>query len=208
MKKGIFITVEGTDGSGKTTQINLMKSYLEGKGYNVILTREPGGTSIGEKIRSIILDPQNKEMTEITEMLLCASARAQIITELIKPAIDQGKIVICDRFIDSSYAYQGYGRGIELDLITKINDVAICKIMPDITLWFNIPPDAALKRRLSSSLPDRMEREQLKFHKKVYNGYKALAAMYPERIKAIDAGRSIDEIFEMVKDCLQKKFDI
>ena len=200
----MFITVEGTDGSGKTTQINLMKSYLEGKGYDVIITREPGGTSIGEKIRSIILDPENKEMNEVTEVLLCASARAQIITELIKPAIDDRKIIICDRFIDSSYAYQGYGRGIELDLITKINNVAICGMMPDITFLFDISPDTALKRRLFSSLPDRIEREKLEFHKKVYSGYKALASLYPERIKTINAEKSIEEVFETVKICLEQ----
>ena len=204
MKRGMFITVEGTDGSGKTTQINLMKSYLEGKGYDVIVTREPGGTSIGEKIRSIILDPENKEMNEVTEVLLCASARAQIITELIKPAIDDRKIIICDRFIDSSYAYQGYGRGIELDLITKINNVAICGMMPDITFLFDISPDTALKRRLFSSLPDRIEREKLEFHKKVYSGYKALASLYPERIKTINAEKSIEEVFETVKICLEQ----
>ena len=204
MKRGMFITVEGTDGSGKTTQINLMKSYLEGKGYDVIITREPGGTSIGEKIRSIILDPENKEMNEVTEVLLCASARAQIITELIKPAIDDRKIIICDRFIDSSYAYQGYGRGIELDLITKINNVAICGMMPDITFLFDISPDTALKRRLFSSLPDRIEREKLEFHKKVYSGYKALASLYPERIKTINAEKSIEEVFETVKICLEQ----
>jgi len=204
VKRGMFITVEGTDGSGKTTQINLMKSYLEGKGYDVIVTREPGGTSIGEKIRSIILDPENKEMNEVTEVLLCASARAQIITELIKPAIDDRKIIICDRFIDSSYAYQGYGRGIELDLITKINNVAICGMMPDITFLFDISPDTALKRRLFSSLPDRIEREKLEFHKKVYSGYKALASLYPERIKTINAEKSIEEVFETVKICLEQ----
>lgn len=204
MKKGIFITVEGTDGSGKTTQIGLMKSYLEEKGYEVILTREPGGTNIGEKIRSILLDPENKEMNQVTEMLLYASARAQIIAELIKPAIENGKVVICDRFLDSSYVYQGFGRGIDIDLITLINNVAVCGVMPDITFWFDISPETALKRRVASSVPDRIEREQLDFHNKVYNGYKMLASMYPERIKRIDADKGVDEVFDTVKSWLDK----
>lgn len=204
MKRGLFITVEGTDGSGKTTQINFIRNYMEEKGYDVILTREPGGTRIGEKIRSIILDPENKEMDNITEMLLYASARAQIITELIKPAMGKGKIVICDRFVDSSYAYQGYGRGIDIDLITKVNNIATCGVMPDITFWFDISPEAALNRRISSSLPDRIEREKLEFYNKVYKGYKILADMYPERIKRIDATRNVDEVSDVVKSWLDK----
>ncbi|HOJ09189.1 MAG TPA: dTMP kinase [Clostridiales bacterium] len=199
MERGLFISVEGIDGSGKTTQIGLMKSYLEEKGYEVIVTREPGGTSIGEKIRSILLDPQNSEMDQVTEMLLYASARAQIIHELIKPAIDKGKIVICDRFLDSSYAYQGYGRGIDIELITRVNSVAVCGIMPDITFLFDIVPETALKRRFASSTPDRIEREELDFYTRVYNGYKELAALYPERIKIISTDKSPEDVFSIVK---------
>jgi len=204
MKKGIFITVEGTDGSGKTTQINFIKKYMEEKGYSVVLTREPGGTRIGEKIRTIILDPENKEMDYITEMLLYASARAQIISELVKPAIDEGKVVICDRYVDSSYAYQGYGRGIDVDLITKINNIATRGMMPDITFWFDISPEAALKRRKTSSSPDRIEREKLDFYNRVYNGYSVLANMYPERIKRIDAARDIEQVSMDVKTWLDR----
>ncbi|NSW89730.1 MAG: dTMP kinase [Firmicutes bacterium] len=204
MRKGIFISVEGTDGSGKSTQINLIRDYLEEKGYNVIVTREPGGTEISEKIRSIILDPQNTGMGEITEMLLYASSRAQLVYEVIKPALKSGKIVICDRFIDSSFAYQGYGRGINLDYIAKVNNIALHGIMPDLTFFFDLSPEAALKRRFASSGPDRIEQENIGFHMKVYEGYKILAASYPERIKTINAERGKDEIFKDVKEWLDK----
>lgn len=204
MGKGIFISIEGTDGSGKTTQINLIKDYLSGKGQDVVITREPGGTEISEKIRSIILDPKNKEMCKITEMLLYASSRAQLVYELIKPEIKAGKVVICDRFIDSSIAYQGYGRGIKLDYITEVNNVALDGVMPDLTFFFDISPEAALKRRLASSGPDRIEQEDLDFHIKVYEGYKNLARLHSKRIKVINAEREVGEIFNDVKKWLDR----
>ncbi len=199
MSNGMFISIEGTDGSGKTTQINLIKDYLKGKGRDVVITREPGGTGISEKIRSIILDPENKEMCKITEMLLYASSRAQLVYNVIKPALKTGKIVICDRFIDSSFAYQGYGRGIRLDYITKVNKVAMDGVMPDLTFFFDLSPQTALKRRLASSGPDRIEQEDIDFHMRVYNGYKSLAQLYHDRIKTINAERSVEEIFSDVK---------
>jgi len=204
MFKGIFISIEGTDGSGKTTQINLVKDYLEEKGHNVVITREPGGTRISEKIRSIILDPENKEMCKTTEMLLYASSRAQLIYEVIKPALKTGKIVICDRFIDSSFAYQGYGREIRLDYITGVNNVALDGVMPDLTFFFDLSPETALSRRLASSGADRIEREDIEFHMKVYQGYKRLARLHPERIKMINAERSVEEIFNDVKKWLDR----
>lgn len=199
MKNGIFITVEGTDGSGKTTQIKLMDEYLRSKGHEVIITREPGGTKINEKIRSIILDPENQEMGMITETLLYASARAQLVSEVIKPALSEGKLVICDRFVDSSYVYQGFGRGLNLKLITEINRVALDGIAPDITFFFDISPDVALKRRIDSTGADRIEKEKMEFHMRVYNGYIKLAMLYPDRIRTIDGKRSVEEIFEDVK---------
>jgi dTMP kinase len=199
MKKGLFITVEGTDGSGKTTQINLIKDYIEAMGYEVILTREPGGTYISEKIRSIVLDTGNAGMGSITEMLLYASARAQLVWELIKPAIESGKTVICDRFVDSSYVYQGFGRGINLETITAVNSVATAGTKPDITFFFNLSPEIALRRRISSTGADRIEREKMEFHIKVYEGYKKLAYLYPDRVKTIDASRSIEDIFADVR---------
>lgn len=172
MKRGLFITTEGTDGSGKTTQIKLIESYLKGKGFEVVVTREPGGTSIGEKIRSIILDTENSDMAYITEMMLYASARAQLVNELIKPSLSEGKVVICDRFIDSSYVYQGFGRNIDIELIERVNRIALDGIMPDVTLFFDIDPEVALERRIQSTGADRIEREAMDFHRKVYNGYK------------------------------------
>jgi len=198
-QKGILISFEGIDGSGKTTQINLLKRYLEEKGYEVLVTREPGGTRISEKIRSVILDPENTAMWEITEMLLYASARAQLVHEVIKPAIESGKIVICDRFIDSSLAYQGYGRQISLDDIIKVNNIALDGIMPSLTFFLDIPPEAALKRRLSSSQPDRIEQESLKFYNKVYEGYLSIVSAYPDRIKSINADRDAESIFQEIK---------
>jgi len=194
MGRGLFITVEGTDGSGKTTQIVLMKNYLEQKGYDVVLTREPGGTHISEKIREIILDPSNSRMSAITEMILYAAARAQLVYEVIKPALKSGKIVICDRFIDSSYAYQGFGRGIDLEIVGNVNKAALDGEIPDITFFFDISPEIALSRRKASTGTDRIEREEMEFHMRVYNGYKQLALLNPERIRTIDSNRTVDEI--------------
>jgi len=202
IKHGLFITVEGTDGSGKTTQINMMKEYMQDRGYKVLVTREPGGTRISEMIRTIILDPQNSEMGIITEMLLYAAARAQLVSEIIKPAVLEGKIVICDRFVDSSYVYQGFGRGIGMETVKSVNSAAADGITPDITFFFDINPEVALSRRMASTGMDRIEKEKIDFHMRVYSGYKALAAMYPERIKTLDGSRSIEEIFNDVRNWL------
>lgn len=207
MKNGLFITTEGTDGSGKTTQIKLMEAYLREKGYDVVVTREPGGTGIGEKIRSLILDPENTRMAAITEMLLYASARAQLVNELIKPTVEAGKIVICDRFVDSSYVYQGFGRGIDLRIIEEVNAVAMNGIQPDITFFFDIDPKTSLSRRMASTEADRIEKEALDFHIRVYNGYRDLARIYPERIKTIDSNRSVEEIFLDLRNWLDRITD-
>lgn len=199
MSQGLFITVEGTDGSGKTTQIKLMENYLREKGYDVVLTREPGGTNISEKIRSLVLDSQNTGMNYITEMLLYAASRAQHVAEVIRPAIDEGKVVICDRFVDSSYAYQGFGRDINLKVIADINRVALDGTAPDITFFFDLSPEVALKRRLSTTDADRIEGEDMEFHMRVYSGYKKLVLLYPDRIKAIDSTKTVGEVFKEVK---------
>ena len=175
MSRGLFITVEGTDGSGKTTQINHIKEYLSSKRYEVILTREPGGTKISEKIRSIILDPASTEMGNNTEVLLYAASRAQLIAEVIQPSLAQGKIVICDRFVDSTYAYQGYGRGIKMEILEMLNKIAVNNIMPDVTFFFDLEPEIAMKRRRSSTNTDRIENENMEFHKRVHAGYVDLA---------------------------------
>ena len=208
MNKGLFITVEGVDGCGKTTQIKLMEKYLREKGINVVLAREPGGTDISEAIRSIILDARNTEMSYITEMLLYASARAQLVAQVIKPALNKGNVVICDRFIDSSYVYQGFGRGIELKTIEEVNRIAMDGIEPDITFFFDLRPEVALRRRIEASETDRMEKENIEFHNKVYSGYLKLSEMFPERIRVINSAGTIDDIFNQVRkylDCLLSK---
>lgn len=206
MQKGLFITFEGTDGSGKTTQIKLMKEFLNNKGYEVVLSREPGGTRVSELIRDLVLDSVNMEIVPLTEMILYAASRAQHVAQVIKPAIDMGKIVICDRFVDSSYAYQGCGRGVDLKIVADVNRVAIDGMIPDMTFFLDIDPEVAIKRRISSTGADRIEQEKIDFHTRVYDGYKKMALLYPERIKTIDANKSIKEISSQINEYLTELF--
>ncbi|MBQ2747882.1 MAG: dTMP kinase [Firmicutes bacterium] len=191
MNKGLFITIEGSDGSGKSTQIALLKEYLESKGFVVLTTREPGGTNIGEKIREIILDKNNIEMDSMTEALLYAASRAQHVAEKIVPALERGEIVICDRFIDSSIAYQGYGRNLG-DCVRIINEYAVRGYMPDVTFLMKMDPGIG-KSRIKEEDADRLEREKLEFHQKVYAGYEEIEKIY-DRIVGIDATGTIEEI--------------
>lgn len=194
MDKGMFITFEGGDGSGKSTQIDILCGALEGMGYNVLLTREPGGTEISEKVRDILLDPGNSEMGPITEMLLYAAARAQLVQEVIRPALDQGRIVICDRFLDSSIAYQAYGRDLG-DLVEEINRPAVDGCMPDITFFLKLSPeDAEARIGHRGDEKDRIEMEDDGFHNRVAEGYEALEKKYPDRIVAVDASKSVVDI--------------
>lgn len=210
MTRGLFITVEGTDGSGKTTQINNMKDYLSSLGCEVLLTREPGGTRIGEDIRSIILNAENTDMSDTTELLLYSATRAQLVEQVIRPSIEKNITIICDRYIDSFYAYQGFGRGINLETLEKITDYAINGLIPDITFFFDVAPEIGLKRRNAATGSDRIESEAMDFHQKVYNGYRELAKRYPKRIRTIDASkpaqlvwadvrRQIDTVFGFVR---------
>ena len=196
--EGLFITFEGLDGCGKTTQIKLLKDYLEEQGRKVVLTREPGGTKISEDIRDIILDVKNKEMSYNCEMLLYAAARAQLVKEVIKPSLMQGAVVLCDRFVDSSYVYQGIARGLGIEKVDKINQIAMDDVIPDITLFFDITPQISLQRRMKVSMADRIEEEKLEFHQKVYEGYKYLASRYSDRIKTIDANCEIEDVRRQV----------
>lgn len=196
--EGRFITIEGTDGGGKSTQIEKLVEYLKSMGREVVVTREPGGTNISEKLREILLDAKNSEMTDITEALLYAASRAQHVEEKILPAVKEGKIVICDRFLDSSIVYQGYARGLDIEMIKTINSFALSKIKPDITLFFDIRPEIGILRKKNMHDLDRMEQEKIDFHNKVYNGYKALLNENPERIKRIDAEKTIDEVYKQV----------
>lgn len=200
MKKGLFITMEGPDGSGKSTQIALLKEYLEEEGYEVLITREPGGTVISEAIREIILNKEYTEMSSVTEMLLYASARAQLIAELVGPAIDNGKAVISDRFVDSSLVYQGMARGLGVDTVYEVNKLAIGKYMPDVTFLLDLPAEVGISRKKDQKELDRMELESLDFHRKVAEGYRQMAEKFPERIKSIDATLPIDEICGMIKE--------
>ena len=191
MKNGLFISIEGPDGSGKSTQIEVLRKYFEKQGIDVLLTREPGGTPISEKIREIILDKNNMEMDDMTEALLYAASRAQHVAEVIKPALAAGKIVICDRFIDSSIAYQGYGRELG-DCVRVINEYAVRGCMPDMTFLMKMDPTVG-KERISESEQDRLEQEKLDFHRRVFDGYIEMEERF-DRIIGIDAERSIDEI--------------
>lgn len=191
--KGIFITLEGPDGAGKTTQIKMLREYLEKKGFEVIITREPGGTKISEKIRNVILDPDNKEMNAVCEALLYAASRAQLVGEVILPALEAGKVVIADRFVDSSIVYQGIARGLGEDMIENINYFATTGKEPDITFLINISPEIGIQRKHSDGKLDRLEQENIMFHNKVHEGYNKLKGKY-NRIIEINGTQCIDDI--------------
>jgi len=205
MKTGKFITFEGCEGAGKTRQIKLVKEYFEKNGIDYILTREPGGADISEKIRAVILDANNIGMTKVTEALLFSAARAQHIESVIKPALNEGKIVLCDRFIDSSYAYQAYANGLGFDYIKEINERAIDGVMPDATIFLNISPTDAFKRKGGADKDDRIEQNGLEFHEKVYSGYLALLEKFPDRFLSIDCSGSVLETHEKIIKALVKK---
>lgn len=192
MGKGLFISIEGPDGSGKSTQIQYMKDFFEANDIPCLFTREPGGTPIGEKLRTIILDKENAEMCDMAEALLYAASRAQHVEELIKPALEDGKVVVCDRFIDSSIAYQGYGRELG-DAVRVINEYAVCGCMPDVTFLMELDPSIG-KSRISADVQDRLELEKMEFHNRVFEGYKEIAKHYEERFVCIDASRGKEEI--------------
>ncbi len=208
MSQGIFITMEGPDGSGKSTQIALLKEYLEKEGYDVLITREPGGTAISEAIREVILNKDFREMSPVTEMLLYASARAQLIHEVVGPALEKGQAVISDRFVDSSLVYQGIARGLGVEKVYEVNLNAIGKYMPDVTFLLDLPAEVGIARKKGQKDLDRMELESLEFHKSVAQGYRDMAARFPERIKSVDATRPVEEISDLiireVSDILKK----
>lgn len=198
--------MEGPDGSGKTTQIDLLKKYLEHRGYDIVIAREPGGTTIGEAIREIILNPDYKEMGHMTELLLYASARAQLVNQVIKPALAEGKAVICDRFVESSAVYQGIGRGLGVDTVYEINNFALGDVKPKLTIFMDLDAEDGIKRKKKQAELDRMEQEDLSFHKRVVEGYRQLAKLYPERIVPINATLPIDEIHSMIVQEVEQRF--
>nr|WP_298572673.1 dTMP kinase [uncultured Mogibacterium sp.] len=199
--KGIFITLEGPDGAGKSTQVENIKSYFENAGREVVVSREPGGTPISEKLRNIVLDNGNAEMDDITEMLVYAAARAQHVSEKIRPALDKGSVVVCDRFVDSSIAYQGYGRNLG-DQVGEVNRYATGGLEPDVTFFMDLDPEIG-RSRIGKDVRDRLEQQKLDFHYRVYEGYKAICEKYPERVVRIDATRTIDEIKEDIYSKLE-----
>ncbi|MFL6516562.1 MAG: dTMP kinase [Bacillus sp. (in: firmicutes)] len=194
MDNGIFITFEGPDGAGKSTIINMVAQEFE----NVLLTREPGGIDIAEQIRSVILDKENTSMDPRTEALLYAAARRQHLIEKVKPALAEGKIVLCDRFVDSSLAYQGYARGLGIDEVFAINQFAIENLMPELTIYFDIEPELGLKRinKNKGREINRLDLENLEFHQKVSTGYHLLIERFPDRIQSIDASGTVEEVFQ------------
>lgn len=204
--KSLFISLEGPDGSGKSTQIAMLKDFLEELGYAVLVTREPGGTRISEQIREVILDCNNVAMSNMTELLLYTAARAQLVDEVVKPALASGTIVICDRFIDSAAVYQGIARGLGTDLVYTMNGYALQGLMPDVTFFLDLPAKEGICRKNQQKELDRMEMENAEFHEQVANGYRQLAKEQKERIVRIDAMLSKEEIsaqiVEKVKEML------
>ena len=201
---GYFITFEGGEGTGKTTIINYISKYLENKGYDVVTTREPGGIDIAEQIRNIILDIKNTKMDYRTEALLYAASRTQHLAEKIIPALKENKIVLCDRYLDSSLVYQGIARGLGIENVLKVNMFAT-EYMPNITFFIDVKPEICFKRLKDNNREmDRLDLEKMDFHNMVYEGYKQIAKMYPERIVSIDGDRTIEEIIKDIKEKVDK----
>lgn len=208
--KGYFISVEGTDGSGKTTQIQKMVAYFQQQGYEVLCTREPGGTPIGEAIRDILLNPSHTALCDRAEILLYAASRAQHLEEKILPAVKDGKIVISDRFADSTVAYQGFGRKLDANWVEEVNVSATNGVTPDLTIYLDVPPKQGILRKHLEEhhTLDRLEQETLEFHERVYEGYQALWKKYPKRIRRIDATLSVEKVFLQVKQELDTFLNI
>ena len=201
----LFITFEGVEGSGKTTQIQRLKKYLTQKGIRCKVTREPGGCPVSEKIRKILLNPDHGEMVPTTELLLYEAARAQHVEEVIKPFLERGGVILCDRFSDASLAYQGYGRRIDLKWIQGLNRLSSQGIRPDVTFLLDCPSDVGLRRAirrnrtLKQEGEDRFEREEVEFHRRVREGYLAIARKEPDRVKVIDTRQGEERVFEKIR---------
>lgn len=203
----MFITLEGPEGSGKSTQLLLLAEFLEEEGFSVLATREPGGTAIGNQIRTTLHDVNNKEMEPATEYLLYSASRAQLVREVIKPALADNIIVLCDRYADSTIAYQGYGRGLNLDDMLTITQFATGGLVPDLTFLLDIDVEEGLRRRISGSEEmNRLDLEAVAFHQRVRNGYHQLAAADPNRWEIIDAGQSAADIQRELREISLDRF--
>lgn len=201
-----FITIEGCDGVGKTYQTQLLRQYCADNGYdNIVFTREPGGSDIAEQIRKIILDANNYAMDDLCEAFLYAASRIQHLKDIVKPALQQGKIVFCDRFVHSSYVYQGLGRGLGLDKIVRLNELAVGEYMPEFTVFLDLSPADAFRRKGGADSHDRLEAVDFSFHQKVYDGYKLLISQHPERFEVIDASGTVEQTQKRLRDVLRRR---
>ncbi|TFG67639.1 MAG: dTMP kinase [Anaerolineales bacterium] len=202
---GLFITFEGPEGSGKTSQLKLAVPWLEGHGVPLVITREPGGTPIGEEIRKLLHDTRRTDMAREAEILLYSASRAQHVAEIILPALQAGKVVLCDRFYDSTYAYQGYGRGLSMDALQMITKFATQNLTPDLTLYLDISPEIGIQRReRGGEVLNRLDREPLEFHHRVRKGYLALIEANPDRWCIIDASGTPEEVHHAIKRVLKQ----
>ncbi len=205
MRRGKFITFEGCDGCGKSTQLKMLSEYLTEKGIPHIFTREPGGGKISEQIREVLLSGKNLEMTDECEALLYAAARVQHLSDRVEPALSEGKLVICDRYVDSSLAYQAYARGLGREFVEKINAFALERYLPDVTVFIDLTPEAAFARKHGADENDRMELAGMEFHKRVYEGYKTVAKEQPLRFACVDGTKTPEGVFEEIKKILTEK---
>ena len=208
----MFITLEGIEGCGKSTQIQLIKEYLTSRGITVTRTLEPGGSALGTTLRTILLDPKNDDLTGITELFLYLADRSQHISSVIKPALDRGETVLCDRFADSTVVYQGYGRGLDPKLLYQLNEVAVNSIWPDLTILLDLEPEIGLKRALTRNMQEnthategRFEAEDISFHTRIREGYLTWAALNRERFVIIDAAGSREKTFAAIRKALEER---
>mgnify|MGYP003957250735 FL=1 len=199
MQKGKFITIDGVEGAGKSTQINFICGYLKDKGINVVLTREPGGTELGEKIRTLLLSPKTKSMHSDTELLLMFAARNEHIHAKIMPILEKGDWVLSDRFTDASYAYQGGGRGLDVDRIAKLEEWVLQDFTPDMTLLLDLPVELGMSRVESRGEKDRIELEDMDFFNRVRDAYISRSKQFPDRIKLIDSSETVEHTKEQIK---------
>ncbi len=205
MKKGFFVTIEGCEGVGKSTLLRGLEEYLETAGRDAVFTREPGGTEVAERIRAVILDPENAAMTPTAELLLYAAARAQHTEEKIIPAVRDGKLVICDRYSDSTLAYQSYARGLDRGECLAADEIARRGIKPDLTVFLDLSPERGFARKGGADKGDRLEREKIDFHERVYAGFRAIAESDPDRVVAVDASESKEEVLAAVVNLLKER---
>jgi dTMP kinase len=208
MQNGVFISFEGSEGSGKSTQIDRLASFLDQQGHSVIVTREPGGTEIGEEIRHLLKhSASGKEMCPETELLLFAASRAQLVRQVVEPALKEGKVILCDRFLDSTTVYQGVARKLSKDPVTMINNFAVGNLMPHLTIVLDVPAEVGLNRirHRVTDLPDRMEKENIKFYELVRDGYLMLAKSIPDRFVVLDGTASVEAVEQQIRDALDKR---